>query len=135
VAAAAIIVAATALAAALLAATLLAAPLFAATLLAAAIVATAGRFAAAAIIVAAAGIVATAGIVAAAAAAFEQIEGERLRSTTRQTHRQHGGQNTIHHGRGSSKSLNTKGDGNGNDIHTCRRNRRPRVARGNCGGP
>jgi hypothetical protein len=26
-------------------------------------------------------------------------------------------------------------DGNGNDIHLCRRNRRPRVALGNCGRP
>jgi hypothetical protein len=106
------VAAATALAAALLAATLLAALLAAATAVVAtaAVVAAAGRFA--------------------AATAIEQVERKRFRGRTGQGDCHHGSQNTIHHGRSSNKPEHEGEDGNGNDIHLCRRNRRPRVARG-----
>jgi hypothetical protein len=85
-----------------LAAALLAATLFAATLLAATLFAATAVVAAAAMVVTARHVATTGGLTA--AAAFEQIEGKRLRSTTQHTDGQHGGQNAIHHGRGSSKA-------------------------------
>jgi hypothetical protein len=97
-------------------------------------IAAAGVFAAAGVVVTT-GVVAAAGGFATAAAAVaaaehnaEQIGGIGLRRDTQQAHRQDGGNQTTFHGR-LLKRLNTGGR-NGNNGHTCRRNRRPRDALG-----